>query len=378
MNPYTQSVINATLPGMQQANALSQNQQANAANSANAFGGSRQGMQQGVAQAQGAQNIGLMLANLNSQNFTQAQAAATGDISRNLTAQTQNQNEAQAKINSDIMASQGLTNTGDSMSKNNVANFNMLTSAGASQSMQAQNQINAQMAKFNQAFNYPQQQLGTLEASLGMTPHDTSTSGQTTQQTTTPTDWASIISKGAGAASDIFAMSDRTMKKDITPAGSGPAGIPVYKFRYKGAARRRPSSRGRWRRTCRRSSRKRSARSQVRAASCRFTCRHFRRRRRTARPSRWEGSIPDAQGALDLHAACQRVQRNVGYARRRAGHEGRAGEHQGPSEDRRGPEWRLKTGLNTSMARERLADARSTGARARRESTGQFLMATIR
>ena len=246
MNPYTQDVINATMPGMIQANALSQNQQANAANSSNAFGGSRQGIQQGVAQAQGAMNIGQMLAGLNSANFTQAQAAATGDISRNLTAQTTNQAEAQAKINSDIQASQGLTNTGDSMSKNNVANFNMLQSAGASESMQAQNEINAQMAKFNQAFNYPQQQLGTLEASLGMTPHDTSTSSQNTSQTTTPTDWASIISKGASAASDIYGMmpSDKTLKKDITPAGEGPAGIPVYKYRFKGALAGSPKQQG--------------------------------------------------------------------------------------------------------------------------------------
>ena len=236
MNPFTKDVINATLPGMQQANALSQNQAANAANSANAFGGSRQGIQQGVAQAQGAQNIGQMLASLNSQNFTQAQAAATGDINRRLTADTSNQTAAQAKINSDILASSGLTNTGDSMNKANTANYNMLTSAGASQSMQAQNQINAQMAKFSQAFNYPQQQLGTLEASLGMTPHDTSTSGQTTSQTTTPTDWASIIQKGAESASNIYGMlpSDKTLKKDITPAGAGPAGIPVYKYRFKG------------------------------------------------------------------------------------------------------------------------------------------------
>ena len=235
MNPYTQSVINATLPGMQQANALSQNQAGNAANAANAFGGSRQGIQQGVAQAQGAMNIGQMLANLNSANFTQAQTAATGDISRNLQAQTQNQNEAQAKINSDIQASQGLTNTGDSMNKSNVANFNMLQSAGASESMQAQNEINAQMAKFQQAFSYPQQQLGTLESSLGMTPHDTSTAGDTTSQTTTPTDWASIISKGASAASDIYGMSDKSMKTDITKLGKDPkTGLDMHAFRYKG------------------------------------------------------------------------------------------------------------------------------------------------
>ena len=91
MNPFTQSVINTTLPLMQQQNALSQNQQANAANSANAFGGSRQGVQQGVAQAQGALNIGNMASGLNQANFTQAQAGATGDLNRQLTAAQGNQ-----------------------------------------------------------------------------------------------------------------------------------------------------------------------------------------------------------------------------------------------------------------------------------------------
>ena len=242
MDPYTQSVINATMPIMQQANALSQNQQADAAASANAFGGSRQGIQQGVAQAQGAMNIGQMVAQLNNQNFQQAQAAATGDINRTLTADTSNQQANQAKINSDIIASQGLTNTGDSMNKSNVANFDMLQSAGAGQEMQQQNQINAQMAKFNQAFNYPQQQLGVLESSLGMTPHDTSTSGQSNTTTTTPTDWASILANTASAAGSIYGMmpSDRRLKKDVEKVGKDPVGVPSYAFRYKGADPKSP------------------------------------------------------------------------------------------------------------------------------------------
>ena len=63
MNPYTQvGHQRDAADRCSRQNALSQNQQANAANSANAFGGSRQGIQQGVAQAQGAQNIGQMLA----------------------------------------------------------------------------------------------------------------------------------------------------------------------------------------------------------------------------------------------------------------------------------------------------------------------------
>ena len=235
MNPYTKDVINATLPLMQQQNALSQNQQANAANSSNAFGGSRQGIQQGVAQAQGAMNIGQMAAQLNQANFGQAQAAASTDIGRRLTADQGNQTAQQAKINSDILASQGLTNTGDSMNKANIANFNMQQSAGASQSMDAQNQINAQMAKFNQAYNYPQQQLGTLLSALGMTPHDTSSSGSSTQQTTTPTDWASIIKGGAQTAASLFPMSDETMKTDITKLGKDPkTGLAMHAYRYKG------------------------------------------------------------------------------------------------------------------------------------------------
>ena len=150
-----------------------------------------------------------------------------------------NQAAQQAKINSDIQASYGLTNTGQSMNAANAANYNMLTSAGASQSMHAQNQINAQMAKFNQAFNYPQQQLGVLEGSLGMTPHDTSSSGQSSTSTTTPTDWASLIKGGGDAASSVLGMmgvgSDKSMKTDVTKLGKDPkTGLQMHAYRYKG------------------------------------------------------------------------------------------------------------------------------------------------
>ena len=81
MNPYTQNVINATLPIMQQNLGLQQNQQQNAANSSNAFGGSRQAIQQGVTQAQGAQNMAQMAQQLNQANFGQAQQAGLSDVS---------------------------------------------------------------------------------------------------------------------------------------------------------------------------------------------------------------------------------------------------------------------------------------------------------
>jgi hypothetical protein len=92
------------------------------------------------------------------------------------------------------------------------------------------------MAKFNQAQNYPNQQLATLLSALGMTPHDTASSGTSTQQTTTPTDWAGIAESALGAAGDIFAgKSDRRIKKNISKIGvNAPTGLPVFSYNFKG------------------------------------------------------------------------------------------------------------------------------------------------
>ena len=153
MNPYTQSVINSTLPIMQQNLGLQQNQQQNAANCADAFGGSRQGIQQGVTQAQGAQNMAQMAQQLNQANFTQAQAGAQGDIANTLKAQQGNQSAALQQGALVNQAAQGLGTLGNQQMQNNIANYGMLTSAGGFEQQQAQNDINAQLAKFNQAFN---------------------------------------------------------------------------------------------------------------------------------------------------------------------------------------------------------------------------------
>ena len=239
MDPYTKDVINASVPIAQQQLGMQYGANAGSATNQNAFGGSRFGVQQGVTQAQGAQNIGQMVAQLNQANFNQAQAAATGDITRGLTAQQSNQSANQAKINSDIAASQGLTNTGDSLNKANIANWTMLQSAGADQQQQQQNQINAQMSKFNQAWNYPSQQLSTLLTSLGMSPHDTATSGSGTSQSTTEStpNWAEIGTSLFGDATKLFGPtgSDKKLKKDVTSLGADPVtGVPIKSFRYKG------------------------------------------------------------------------------------------------------------------------------------------------
>jgi hypothetical protein len=254
MSPFTQSVITSTLPLMQQQNALSQNQAANQANSSNAFGGSRQGVQQGVAQAQGALNIGQMASQLNQANFQQAQAAATGDITRNLQAQTSNQAADQANTNSLIAAAGGLGTLGSQAQQNQRQQFLELTQAGAGQQQQGQNEINAQMNQFNQAQAYPGQQLGVLQSALGMTPYGSTTMGSQTgqsQTTTTPSTMADVTGAlgalgsafGSGgpfanigtALGGALSQSDRHLKTDITKTGvHQPTGLPMYSYRYKG------------------------------------------------------------------------------------------------------------------------------------------------
>ena len=261
MNPYTQSVINQTLPLMQQQNALSQNQAANQANSANAFGGSRQGVQQGVAQAQGAMNIGQMAAQLNQANFGQAQAAATGDISRQLQAAQGNQTANQANINSLIQAAGGLGALGSQAQTNQRQQFLEQSTAGAGEQAQAQNQIQANINQFNQAQQYPLNQLGIVQSGLQETPYGSTTMGSSTgqqQTTTTPSLMADVTGglqalgsmAGAGGPlapmmSAMFPGSDSHLKTDITKVGvHAPTGLPLYSYRYKGDPKSYPKVTG--------------------------------------------------------------------------------------------------------------------------------------
>ena len=259
MNPYTSSVINSTLPIMQQNLALSQNQNQNAAASSNAFGGSRQAIQQGVTQAQGAQGMAQMAAQLNQANFGQAQTAAQSDIATNLQGQLANQSAQQNQAGLNLQASQGMGALGNAAQQGQLQNFGEQVTAGSLEQQQAQNQINAQMAKFQNAWAYPGQQLGVLQSALGMTPYGQAQQGQSTTQTQTSPDYAMSALGGLGMLGNMFgsggmfgasgafagALSDRSMKTDITKLGvHKPTGLPMYAFRYKGDPKSYPKAVG--------------------------------------------------------------------------------------------------------------------------------------
>lgn len=91
MNPYTTSVVDYGLKALETQRQQALNGIADNAIKTRAFGGSRQGVAEGVLNAGAALNAGKLASDLMSQNFLQGQAAATGDITRNLAAQQANQ-----------------------------------------------------------------------------------------------------------------------------------------------------------------------------------------------------------------------------------------------------------------------------------------------
>jgi hypothetical protein len=251
MNPYTQNVINSTLPIMQQNLAQTQNQAQNQANSANAFGGSRQAIQQGVTQAQGAQGMAQMAAQLNQANFGQAQQAAQFDITGRNQAALANQAAQQNQAGLNLQAAGGLGSLGQQQQLAQARNFTEQATAGAQQQQQAQNLINANLAQFQQAQQYPYTQLGVLQSALGQTPYGQSQTGLSTtqtQQAANPLGMAlgglsalgSLFSAPAGGVSaasgfmNLFGGSDRKLKTDIQKVGDHPAGVGIYAYRYKG------------------------------------------------------------------------------------------------------------------------------------------------
>ena len=91
MNPYTQNVINAGLQGINTQLRQSLNNIGDQAIKTGAFGGSRQGVTEGIANAAAALQAGNLASQLQAQNFSQAQQAAQNDLNRNLQAQLANQ-----------------------------------------------------------------------------------------------------------------------------------------------------------------------------------------------------------------------------------------------------------------------------------------------
>ena len=118
MNPYTQNVINSSLNVLDQQRQNALNGNADSAINSRAFGGSRQAVQDAVTNSQFGLQGAQLAANLNNQNYQQAQQAMQQDIANNLNSQLANQgalNQA-GQFNSNL----GLQNQQQALNQANV------------------------------------------------------------------------------------------------------------------------------------------------------------------------------------------------------------------------------------------------------------------
>lgn len=232
LNPYTQTVINSALPLLDQQRQQANNQSAAQAVQAGAFGGSREGVAEGVNNSQSALNAAQLAAQLQSANFSQAQGAATTDLNRNLTAAQSNQAAGLQGAGVDLGAAQQL---GNLTAQGQTANQAGLTGALAGQTQlqqQAQAEINAPIQDALQ-----RQQV--LQSAVGAVPYGSSQTTTSNGPGPTSNPWLTglgALGTSAGIAGNLATIfSDRTLKTDIKKVGKdADTDLPLYAFRYKG------------------------------------------------------------------------------------------------------------------------------------------------
>ncbi len=240
LNPYTQQVIDRTMPLLEQQRQMANNQTADLAAKTGAFGGSRQGVSEAVNNAQSGLYAGQLGAQLNQANFSQAQQAAQADLQRSLAAQEANQTAGLQGSQQRLAAATGL---GNLASAGQTANLQSIMAALGGQT-QLQQQTQAEMdAPTQDALRRLQVQL----AAVGGVPYGQSQTSTTTNPTGGPTSnpWltglgvvgtgASILGSLAPYLAPAAAASDRTLKTDIEKIGKdAETDLPLYAYRYKG------------------------------------------------------------------------------------------------------------------------------------------------
>lgn len=249
MNPYIQNVEDAALSRLAGATQTAVNRIGDQALAARAFGGSRQGIAEGVALGEAARSAGELSANLRSQGFNQAAALMQQDANRALQAETFNAQQAlQAQQLNQAAGLQGLQGrlaaaqqTGALAGQAQQArqlDAALLENIG--QQRQAMNQaaLDEAYARFMEQRNYPIEMLNLRLGATSATPYGTTTTGQ--QLVPRGNAFLSGLGTVGSAAAGIAGLgrlflSDERMKTDIEKVGKDKdSGLTMYAYRYKG------------------------------------------------------------------------------------------------------------------------------------------------
>lgn len=168
MNPWISNVEEAALGNQDRAFHQNLNTIGDSAINAGAFGGSRQGVAEGVAAAENARQMGDLSAQLRSQGFTQASGQMTSDMDRALQGQQLNLQGAQA---------QGTLASGGQQAF--LQSLQSALAAGQINQQQAQQLLQQMANQYDAMRGVPAEQLNLMLSALGGTQVPTSSTTKT-------------------------------------------------------------------------------------------------------------------------------------------------------------------------------------------------------
>lgn len=240
MNPYIQNVINPTLSVLDQQRQQALNQIGAQASRAGAFGGSRQGVQEGVTNAQ----YGLQGAQLAGQLYNQAVPVALGAAQQQAQLQQQanlaNQAAGYQAANLGLAAGAQLGNLATQGQAANIAGIQAAMQGQAQLQAQQQAQLAAAQQLYAEQANLPLQKLQVLQSALSNSPYGNTTTGVTIAPGPSSNPLMQGFGLGFMGMSALGSMgfapfSDRTAKTDIKKVGKDDeTGLDIYSYRYKG------------------------------------------------------------------------------------------------------------------------------------------------
>lgn len=170
MNPYIDNVVNSVQDFSRQNLDSALTQTADKALAARAFGGSRHGVQEGVATAQNNLNTNNLIANLLSSGYNQATNMLGTDV--------QAQNQAAQQNNANALAGgQALSNLGTANRAANTSDINNLLTYGGLEQQTGQNAADKLYNYFQYQNQYPLQAQQVYNQTVSAAPHNTSQSG---------------------------------------------------------------------------------------------------------------------------------------------------------------------------------------------------------
>lgn len=235
MNPYTQSVTNAGLQAIEAQRKQGLNTNADQAIAQKAFGGSRQGVQEGVTNAGAASAAGQLAAQMGQQNYQNAQQAAQFDIQNNLGTQQANAANQMNAAGLNMNAANGLAGIAQQGQNANIAALMAALQGQGLAQQDVQGRLNADQAAYQAAQQFPLQQLQIPISALSAMPYGSTTKSESSAPGSGAMQGVGTALQAIGTIGQMAMMfSDENEKTDIEKLGKdSETGLDMYAYRYK-------------------------------------------------------------------------------------------------------------------------------------------------